>query len=404
MPTGKTVKNLYDSLNRQTGYEINTAFPVTVEYAYQSSKRNTAGDNTFSTTKVSEETTKNKGTEEETKYEYDELGNLTRIHHKAADGTDTVTNTYQYDALNQLVREDDANENVTKVYTYDLGGNIINIREYAYTTEEDLSKAEVKHTTTYEYGNTNWKDELTSYDGQTITYDEIGNPLHYRDYTLDWSNGRELTGVSGNGVTASYSYDADGLRARKTVNGTTTTYEYADGQLLYEKKGNTELHYFYDADGNLRGIQTVGEGGVTANYYVVTNTRGDVTQIYDEAGNLQAGYTYDSWGKILSIKDGSGNEITSETNIGRLNSLRYRGYYYDEETGLYYLQSRYYDPVVKRFINADSTLDSGHELLNHNMFSYCNNPVNLSDPDGDTPIQAVFAAIEQSEDGILENM
>ena len=174
-----------------------------------------------------------------------------------------------------------------------------------------------QNTINYEYDDANWKDKLTSYNGQPISYDAIGNPIGYNGYTLDWDNGRELATLSGNGITASYTYDADGLRATKTVNGVKTIYEYVGGQLLYEK----------------RGIQTVDGTGSTKNYYIVINTRGDVTQIYDEIGTLQASYSYDAWGKILSIKDDNGNEITDDTNIGKINSLRYRGYYYDDESG-----------------------------------------------------------------------
>ena len=184
-------------------------------------------------------------------------------------------------------------------------------------------------------------------------------------------------------MAASYTYDAEGLRAAKTVNGVNTTYQYLGGQLQYEKKSDTEVHYLYDANGVLKGLRTVEAGGTVKNYYVVTNTRGDVTQIYNEAGDLQAAYTYDSWGKILSIKDGAGNEVTSDSSIGKLNSLRYRGYYYDDETKLYYLQSRYYNPELGRFINADGIISNISELFSANMFAYCiNNPINLMDPTG----------------------
>jgi RHS repeat-associated protein len=194
---------------------------------------------------------------------------------------------------------------------------------------------------------------------------------------LGWSNGRELTTLSGNGVEASYTYDADGLRATKTDNGIKTTYEYVGGQLLYQKKGNTEVHYLYDANISLKGIQTVDGSGTVSNHFVVTNTR------YDDSGNLQVSYTYDAWEKILSIKDGNGNEITNNGNIGKLNSLRFRSYYYDDETGLYYLQSRYYNPEWGRFINADRIIDTGLGLSGTNMFTYCvNNPIMYFDPSG----------------------
>ncbi len=159
--------------------------------------------------------------------------------------------------------------------------------------------------------------------------------------------------------------------------------------LLYEKKGDIELHYFYDTNGTLTGIQTIGANGAVTTYYVVTNTRGDVTQIYDETGTLQVLYTYDAWGKVLSIKDGNGNEITSDMNIGVLNSLRYRSYYFDSETGLYYLQSRYYNPEWQRFINGDEIIDTGIGLSGTNMFVYCaNNPIIYVDITGKSSISA----------------
>ena len=101
-------------------------------------------------------------------------------------------------------------------------------------------------TVNYGYDDTNWKDKLSSYDGQAITYDEIGNPLSYRGYTLTWQNGRQLATLSGNGVTASYTYDVDGLRTSKTVNGVKHEYYYVGNTLQYEKFGTTELWFFYD--------------------------------------------------------------------------------------------------------------------------------------------------------------
>jgi len=103
-------------------------------------------------------------------------------------------------------------------------------------------------------------------------------------------------------------------------------------------------------------------------------------------GNFQASYTYDAWGRVLSVKDKNGNEITDPNHIANVNPIRYRGYYYDRETGLYYLQTRYYDPETGRFINADGLVDTGTGVLGHNMFAYCdNNPVMLSDPSGTCP-------------------
>ena len=119
---------------------------------------------------------------------------------------------------------------------------------------------------------------------------------------------------------------------------------------------------------------------------MVTNSRGDVVAILNDDGDVVARYTYDAWGNILSITDYYGEEVDDVEHIGNLNSLRYRGYYYDDDIGMYYLQSRYYDPEVRRFINADdvSVLEEDQgSIVENNLFAYClNNPVTLMDNDG----------------------
>ncbi len=120
-------------------------------------------------------------------------------------------------------------------------------------------------------------------------------------------------------------------------------------------------------------------------YYYTHNWRGDIVGIYTDAGDLTAKYTYDSWGNVTSISDGNGNAITSATHVGNLNPFRYRGYYMDTETGMYYLMSRYYDPVTHRFLNADGYFQTGLGILDSNMNAYCkNNPIMNYDPEGTT--------------------
>ena len=128
----------------------------------------------------------------------------------------------------------------------------------------------------YNYGNSSWTDLLTSYNGQNIAYDAIGNPTSYLGYTLKW-NGRQLSSLSGNGTTASYKYDADGLRSYKKVNGVETTYQYVGDKLMYEKRGTTEFYYYYNSFGNLAGIKYV-QNGTEYMVYAVCNMRGDVPQ------------------------------------------------------------------------------------------------------------------------------
>ena len=128
-----------------------------------------------------------------------------------------------------------------------------------------------------------------------------------------------------------------------------------------------------------------------ATYYYATNLQGDIVAILNSAGAKVVTYTYDAWGNILSIGG------TLANTLGVHNPLRYRGYVYDTEIGLYYLQSRYYDPELGRFINADALVATGQGLLGNNMFAYCgNNPVNCADPSGNSLIWilALYGAIQ----------
>ena len=240
----------------------------------------------------------------------------------------------------------------------------------------------------YGYAQTGWKDLMTSYNGQSITYDEIGNPLTYRDgMTMTWT-GRQLTTLTQNGKQNTYKYDVDGLRLEKTAGGVTTQYQYVNGQLLGEKRSNgVILRYTYDALGVLSGIQYKNAAGVTTNYIVRCTLSGDVDQIFSTSGKLVARYIYDTWGNTLSVTDASGKAITDPLHIANINPIRYRGYYYDAETGLYYLQSRYYDTVTKRFVNSDELLGLNGSEARYNLFAYCgNNPANSIDSTGTYPV------------------
>ncbi len=115
-------------------------------------------------------------------------------------------------------------------------------------------------------------------------------------------------------------------------------------------------------------------------YYYIRNNQGDIVGLFDKSGTQIVSYIYDSWGKLVSI-DG-----TMKDTVGVKNPYRYRGYRYDTETGLYYLNSRYYNPEWGRFINADVIAGVKGQLLSHNMFAYCNNsPITSYDPSGFLP-------------------
>ena len=320
-------------------------------------------------------------------YTYDANGNITEIKKN-----NVVTQSYVYDSDNQLVRENNADTNKTVVYTYDGCGNITVKKEYAYTTG---TVGTATSTINYTYDST-WKDKLVSYNGQTITYDAIGNPTSYMGATMTW-NGRKLMSYTDSDTTVTYKYDADGLRTQKTVNGVQYDYYYNNGRLMYEKCGTDyELFYRYDVDGRL--FQVV-RNRLSDNYkyyhYIITNSFGDVLQIRDGNGNILAKYNYDNWGKLLSITNSSGTAFAENTYPYHM-SVRYRGYVYDHETGLYYLQSRYYDPETGRFLNADDMDYIGYsgEDVSYNLFAYCeNNPVNNSDPSGMVAISTILGVV-----------
>jgi len=354
----------YDELTRLSVRTLNTTTPFVTEYGYLE------GASTNTTTTLIKTVKNGNDTLE---YTYDELGNITSVSKNG-----TVVEQYSYDALSQLVSATYGGNTYT--YSYDNGGNITEIKK-----NDSVIKS-------YTYGNSEWKDLLTVYNGETITYDDIGNPLTYRKgMTLTWQNGRQLASVSQNGTTvATYIYDADGLRTSKTVGETVTEYYWMNGTLYGQKTGSEYIFFLYDENGNVYGF-VVKNSNSQSHYYYEFNLQGDIIGIIDSSGTRVVEYTYGAWGDILSITG------TMADTIGQKNPLRYRGYYYDTETGFYYLQSRYYDAEICRFLNADGEISEvGGDLLGYNMFSYCfNNPINKEDTTGNWPkwVKKAVAAV-----------
>ena len=173
-----------------------------------------------------------------------------------------------------------------------------------------------------------------------------------------------------------YTYGADGLRLSKTVDGVTHHYVYSGGKLVEETFGNIEMQFIYDAQGYPMMVCLTRGSEQPLYYHYVVNLQGDVIRILKPNGAVCVTYQYDAWGNITRTGG-------PDTGLAQWNPLRYRGYVYDTETGLYYLQSRYYNPKVGRFINADGYVATGQGVLSGNMFAYCrNNPVILIDPSG----------------------
>ena len=174
------------------------------------------------------------------------------------------------------------------------------------------------------------------------------------------------------GSTLTFTYDADGNRITKTVNGTTTTYTYVDGRVTHETNGTDTIHYRYDTNGTLLSMNLNG-----TEYYYLYNGQRDVIGLYNANGNVAVEYTYDAWGKPLTTTG------SLASTVGAKNPYRYRGYRYDTESGLYALTTRYYNAQIGRFINADDAdilENKDKEEFESNLFVYCvNNPVNRID-------------------------
>ena len=370
----------YDGLNRQTKSSVALKTPLDMSYTYYDSNR---GEN-FTTTKIKEETIG----KDTYKYEYDTNGNITDIYKKVNNDWQRLY-LYEYDEFNQLITSCDYINQKQYRYDYDEAGNILTETVSRIGAHGQLYDSRVN---TYGYDDANWGDKLTSYNGETITYDEIGNPLSYRDgMTMTWLNGRKLTTLQSGNDSISYKYDSNGVRTSKTVNGVEYTYEYLNGHLMHETRGEKVFDYCYDANGQLYAVSYKANSSTDAvTYYFAHNWRGDITSIYDAGGNVVAKYEYDDWGNVLTVTDANNKSITDKNHIANLNPFRYRSYYYDSESGLYYLMSRYYDPVTHRFVNADGYFQSGDGILDTNMNAYCqNNPIMNSDPTGNHPSDVI---------------
>ena len=271
-------------------------------------------------------------------------------------------------------------------YTYDLYGNLLSKKEENYTAStEATSNASTKQ---YTYGDSTWKDLLTACGNLTYTYDEIGNLTSTTNTSTgevtaySWERGRRLERIEKGTSITEYTYNADGIRIGKSVPGGTLRY-LTDGTRLVSQIGTgvgKTLDFYYNAGGEAIGFRYGG-----ADYYYGRNVQGDVIELY-QSGALIATYEYDAWGKLVSVKNASGAEIADtleSTHAAAVNPIRYRGYYYDHETGYYYLNSRYYDPEIGRWLNADGYVSTGQGILGTNMFAYCeNNTVSRVDPTG----------------------
>ncbi len=286
-------------------------------------------------------------------YEYDMNRNLKTVY---KDGEKIYD--YIYDKNQQLIQYYDYETETVSEYSYDNNYNILK----AVLSDLSGNKIEEKF---YGYGEDTTLG-LQKYEGKGIIYDESGNPIkYYNGWEMSWNSGRMLESITNGESVISYRYNKDGIRIGKTVNGIETEYLLDENnKMMGEKCGEDIIWYLYDSGDEISGFEWN-----ETDYYYVKNGMGDVEGIADKDGTVRCMYDYDIWGKLT--------DITGDKELGKRNPVRYRGYYYDEETGLYYLNTRYYDSEVKRFLNRDM-LDN-----ETNLYQYCyNNPVLYSDKNG----------------------
>ena len=339
----------------------------------------------------------NVGTEN---YTYDALGRISEYSFTSPNGNDY--RKYHYDSLGQLVREDNAALDKTIVYCYNEAGNIVNTKTYGYTTSESLGSPIAQQSFAYD---TTHPDMMRGIGTTDVGYDTSGYPTTYGSYNTAWTRGK-LSRLSGKPSTTGvhcyyYTYNAQGQRTERSY---TYTRPIGTGAVALGSLLNYNIGYTYDQSGRLisesKSSQYYGDGstvekntylydetgivgmvytsasGVATTYYFKRNLLGDVIGIYNTGGTKVGGYAYDAWGNCT---------ITLNTNgIATRNPIRYRGYYYDEDTKLYYLNARYYSPEWHRFISPDDTSYLDPDRVNGlNLYAYCNNdPVNYSDPSG----------------------
>ena len=342
------------------------------------------------------------------KYNYDScdrISSIQNINH---------LNSYEYDSFGRLVRENNEALDKTIVYEYNDIGNITSKKEYDFSTS---GLSNLRSTKSYTY-DTTIKDRLDNYNGTAIPYNVLGCPTTLNGYNLTWNKGK-LTGLSKGNLQSgtesyTYSYNAYGQRVSKTYSkmpgtsglnqfysGEVTNYIKAynydnSGRLISEITTNTyyqegtgteEIVYIYDVN-TIIGMKYT-NGNNSNIYYFDRNVLGDVDAIYDLYGNLKAKYLYDAYGNCT---------ISSETTnqvLARVNPIRYRGYYYDVETGWFWLSSRYYSPELCRFISPDDIEYLDPESVNGlNLYCYClNNPISYCDPSGHFTILALCISI-----------
>ena len=379
----------YDDINRKVTKTINGE-TTTLEYDGKGNllketvrgsitKQYTYNDNGTRSTFVSQQGTE---TINDSAYEYDNMGRLRNV---KEDGQQVAQYTYDQNGNRSSITY---GNNVTVDYTYNLGNRIktlVNknadgtaLSQFSYTyylDANEATKTDPQGETAYEYDGLG-RLKTTAEPGnvqRAYTYDDRNNrssvttsgPLYENteDMSYEYDGLNRLTKATGS-HTATYQYDADGIRQSKTVDGLTTTHVLDGTDVAADITGADKTEY-------VRGINLICMKKNGQMYYYLFDAHGNVVQMVDQNGNIVNNYTYDEWGNTKSQTEGIENPF------------KYCGEYFDKETGLYYLRARYYDPTIGRFISEDSEWGKDNDPLSLNLYTYCqNDPVRYMDPSG----------------------
>ena len=265
-----------------------------------------------------------------------------------------------------------------ETYTYNNNASVdvieYNDDNYCYTINKDTFLVKDKldyYSIDIDKNNITYCFNETSNDYNTKYVNQInfnGNTLFFYKY----DNNGNIINENYLNTDKNYSYDSNGLRLNKSNNNEETKYFYVENKLIYESNDSNYVRYFYDKNDNVLGFEYKSE-----NYFYIKDCVDCIRKIIDSNGNTLVDYTYDPWGNILSIED------TSENQLSNINHILYKGYVYDFDSNLYYLVSRYYSPILHRFITIDNLelIYSGKTIdLNLNLYTHSdNNPIMKKD-------------------------
>ena len=416
---GNTLKNTYDNKNRlteRTAKEKKTGKETVHTYRYnaygdvavQDDTQFVYGDVSGQVTKETTKLTKNKDVVKN--YTYDSKGNKSTFSVKAGEAT-KLSLSYEYDGSSRLIAVKDSEGNQAVSYAYDMLGRITretktgredisytydanNNRKqmtignkttaYQYNKNDELLRTDTLHTDTEKNDVVIYKNDKNGNQLATVNRSEIpaeAKDTSYIDVDVTLGDNQlndnvvnhynalnQLTETLTKNYKVSFTYDAEGLRTGKTVNGEKTIYVWDGDQVVMElsKGGAVQKRYIRGND-----LVYADKGENTEKTYYVTDMHGNVVQLLDESGNVTKTYEYDSFG----------NEVKPEKKDE--NPYRYCGEYYDKETEEVYLRARYYEPGVGRFITRDTYTGESDEPLSLHLYTYCENDgVNMVDPSG----------------------